>query len=258
MLDEKALLRMSMVLATSCPGRPSHPSGATTMLKANKVCVAFLGVAAAGFFVTSRANVIPNGNFATVGPSGNPVTVSAPGDVVSAAADWYFFLCDPGSTATSSLVPTTDPHGSGNMMDFTTNGGFYESCGNGLFTNLTSGLPLGSTGSFDIDVSAGTTGEIGFVNSGGAFDSGSFLFAPTSGWETVTFTNQDSPTGEVGFEIFSDSGGTILLDNGIAPIPEPGTVSLLAVALLSLGAFRRRATGLGLAGVGFLRRRKKH
>jgi hypothetical protein len=193
---------------------------------------------------TRAANVIPNGNFNTVGSYGNPVSVPAPGSVESAAANWITFLCDPGSTGTSALVASTDPSGGGLMMQFTTNGGFYQSCGNGLFTNLTSGLPLDSTGSFDINVAPGTSGEIGFVNSGGAFDSGSYLFSSTAGsWITASFTNLDSVTGEVGFEIFDSAGGTIYLDNGVAPTPEPGTISLVlcgALGLLSKTRLRKK------------------
>lgn len=192
---------------------------------------------------TRAANVIPNGGFDTVGPYGNPVAV-ATSSVMSAAAGWETFLCNPNAVGTSALLPTTDPGGSGLMMDFSTNAGFYQSCGNGLFTNLTSGLPLDSTGSFDINVAPGTSGEIGFVNSSGAFDSGSYLFSSTGGsWITASFTNLDSVTGEVGFEIFDSTGGTIYLDNGVAPTPEPGTVALLlsgGLALLGKTRFAKK------------------
>ncbi len=204
------------------------------MTRANKGWLGVLGVAAASCLSPSFANVIPNGGFDTVGASGNPVTVAAPGGPTSAAADWYNFLCAPDSSGTSALVPSTDPHWGGLMLTFSTDGGFAGSCGNGLFAGLTSSLPVGSRGSFDINVAAGTTGEIGFVNAGGAFDSGSSAFGPTDGWTNISFTNHDSPTGEVGFEIFSAGGGSLMLDNGIAPVPEPGTGSLLAAALLLL------------------------
>jgi hypothetical protein len=216
------------------------------MTRAKKGWLGVLGVAAASCLSPGFANVIPNGGFDTVGAYGNPVTVAAPGGPASAAAGWYTFLCAPGSSATSALVTSTDPHGGGLMLTFSTDGGFSGSCGNGLFAGLTSSLAVGSRGSFDINVPAGTTGEIGFVNSGGAFDSGSSAFGPTGGWTSISFSNHDSPTGEVGFEIFSAGGGSLMLDNGMAPVPEPGTGSLLAAALLLLlgwGWVARRSEG---------------
>ncbi len=204
------------------------------MTRTNTGWLVVLGVAAASCLSPSFANAIPNGGFDTVGAYGNPVTVPAPGSPASAAADWYTFLCAPGSSGTSTLLPSTDPHGGGLMLAFSTDGGFSGSCGNGLFAGLTSSLAVGSRGSFDINVAAGTSGEIGFVNSGGAFDSGSSAFGPTGGWTNISFTNHDSPTGEVGFEIFSAGGGSLMLDNGVAPVPESGTGGLLGAALLLL------------------------
>jgi hypothetical protein len=100
------------------------PSPCATRWARGSAVLMLCSIAAPGW-----ANVIPN--IGEVGPYGNPVTANAPGGD-SAALDWYAFLCSPRSTATSELLPTTDPAGGGLMMDFTTNGGFAGSCGNGL------------------------------------------------------------------------------------------------------------------------------
>jgi hypothetical protein len=199
----------------------------------SKLSFYFLPICLAVLAVPVRAaNVIPD--FNTPGADGSPVTFFA-NSFVSAAANWGTFLCNPSAYGTSAIAPTTDPGGSGMMMEFTTNAGFYSACGNGLFADLTSGLPLDSTGTFDINVAPGTSGEIGFVNTAGAFDLGSYMFSPTGGsWVTVSFSNIQSVTGEVGFEIFDATGGTIYLSNGIAPTPEPATIALMLSGALAL------------------------
>jgi hypothetical protein len=190
------------------------------------------------FCTTAGAELIPNAGFDIVGPLGTPVmyTLPSPGGP-SAALDWNQFMGGtPGSSATTALLPSTDslPGGGGMMLEFSTNGGFYRSSGNGVFANLTQFLPTGSTGSLDINVPAGrapTTGEIGFVDSGG-FSQGSYLFGPTNGWLRVTFQNGTNRlASEIGFEIFSD-GGLLFVDNATASVPEP---SSLAVVCMSLG-----------------------
>ena len=205
---------------------------------------AFCGISAllATLATNIRAqNVIPNASFEIVGSSGNPVTAISPGGP-SAAADWSAFLCSPNSTGTSQLVTSTDtlPGGGGLMMDFSTNGGFAGSCGNGLFANLTSFLPNGSTGAFDINVYAGTTGILGFVGTSGGFDAGSLSFGPTNGWQRVSFSADSTGAGEIGFEIFSGGGGEIKLDNGFAPTPEPASLALMLIGAGLAPWLRRR------------------
>jgi PEP-CTERM motif len=48
---------------------------------------------------------------------------------------------------------------------------------------------------------------------------------------------------ETDFEIFSAGGGQLLLDNGVAPVPEPRTLMLLCAALLGLAVAAQRRRG---------------
>lgn len=187
----------------------------------------------------ARANSIPNPNFTVVGPSGNPFSTSVSGD--SAAADWYTFVPDPSSVATTQLLPSTDTLSGdvGNMLSFTTNAGFESSAGNGVFTTGFFTLPMGATGFMDINVPTGTSGEIGFVV-GSAFSAGSYSFGATSGWQRISFSSNSGATDEFGFEIFSAGGGSMLVADPTAPTPEPGTLLLLASGLLGLALLRGR------------------
>lgn len=176
-------------------------------------------------------NAVPNPGFETVGPNGARVfrAMSEP-NMDSAAHSWYHFHPVPNSFTLSELLPSTDPlpGGGGNMLSFSTDQGFFESAGNGLFTTITSppGLPVGTFGFMDINVADGTTGMVGFVNSGGGFDSGSVTFGPTHGWRRYVFTNLDSMTSTIGFEIFSAGGGKVFVDNVFAGFEVPEQTSL--------------------------------
>lgn len=195
-------------------------------------------------------NFIPNAGFTSLGAAaavGDPVTTCSPsGGALSAAASWTTFIPDPNSCVTTTILPSTDtlPGATGpNMLEFTTNAGFDGSAGNGVFSNGLA-LPANTTGHVDLFVSPGTSGDIGFVVLGCCFSSGTFAFTPTAGWNRVTFSNPEGPSGEFGLEIFSAGGGTIDIANPFATTPEPGSLLMLA-------------TGLAFAGKGFRRTRNQ-
>ncbi len=192
--------------------------------------------------IAARGNAIPNSSFTSAGatPIGTPFSIG-PGGGASAAADWYTFVPDPSSIATSELLASTDNLSGdiGNMLSFSTNAGFNGSAGNGIFTSGFFSFPAGTTGYMDINVPTGTSGEIGFVCSDGAFCPGSYAFGATSGWQRVSFSTTGA-TDEFGFEIFSAGGGSMLVADPTSPTPEPGTLLLLGSGLLGLAPFVRR------------------
>ncbi len=211
-------------------------------MKINKLAVLTVFLLATGLSSTAvRANSIPNPNFTLVGPSGSPFTTSISTNT-SAAADWGTFVPVPNSTATTELFASTDNLSGdvGNMLSFSTNAGFHLSDGNGVFTTCCFfTVPAGTVGFMDINVTAGTTGELGFVESSGAFSAGSYSFSGTSGWQRVSFSTTGA-SGELGFEIFSNGGGSMYVADPTAPTPEPGTLLLLASGLTGIGFIRRR------------------
>jgi hypothetical protein len=179
---------------------------------------------------------ILNGSFDAVGPDGASPPAN---DFNSAALDWFVFQPDAGSTVTTVLLPTTDPFGGGNMLGFTTDQGFNGSSANGLFGSTDVVLPAGSTVTIDIDPSPGTSGEVGFVV-GGGFSAGTATFGPTTGWQQVTFQNNSGASDELGFEVDSNNGGQLYVDNAVLAAPEPGSLLLFGTALAGLGLLRRR------------------
>ena len=201
----------------------------------------------------ARANVVPNPDFEIVGSNGTPFTESVTGSTPeSAAQSWFHWHPTPSSFISTELIPSTDPAGGGNMLVMTTNGGICcgGSTANGVFASLPP-LPVGSHGSFDIFVPDGVSGDIGFVNSASAFDTGSFAFSGTGGaWQTVSFTNLDSPTTEIGFEIFAFPAGalgSIAVDRAAA-VPEPGTGALVLLGLGFAAIARARRGAAQMAG----------
>jgi hypothetical protein len=202
--------------------------------------IRFVGILSIALFAAAaaRANSIPNPNFTMPGATaiGTPYSIGYGGSLSSAAADWYTFVPDPGSTATSVLLASTDNLSGdvGNMLSFSTNAGFEMSDGNGIFTAGYFSLPAGTTGFIDINVPMGTNGDIGFVCSDGAFCPGSYLFSATSGWQRISFSTTGA-TDEFGFEIFSTGGGSMEVAD--PTVPEPGVLLQLGISFLLLIGF---------------------
>jgi hypothetical protein len=105
--------------------------GALCGLPAGTACLA--GAAPAAFLI--------NPGLDTVGPDGSPVTTTAPAVVPpyaggpSAALGWSQFVVWPSGTLTTTLLPTTDPSGSGDMLHIVTDSGDYGPAeqGNGWY-----------------------------------------------------------------------------------------------------------------------------
>jgi len=191
-------------------------------------------------------NLIPNAGFTVAGaaPIGTPVTTCSPsGGALSAAASWFTFIPDANSCVITQILPSTDNLSGAtgpNMLAFTTNAGFDGSAGNGVF-GVGMALPQNTTGHVDIFVPAGSSGDIGFVVLGCCFDAKTFSFTATTGWNRVSFTNSQGPSGEFGLEIFSGGGGSIAIADPFASAPEPGSLILLAAGLTFTGRKLRRA-----------------
>ncbi len=221
--------------------------GALCGMLGGAVCLA--GPAAAAYLI--------NPGLDTVGPDGSPVTTTAAAVVPpyaggpSAALGWSQFVVWPSGTLTTTLLPTSDPLGSGNMLHIVTDSGDYPLAeqGNGWAQGFIGGVLLANaTMTYDLYV---VSGEMygGLVAADGAFQSNTPNFGPTSGW--IRVTDQMLPgllSGDVAFETLTygtTTGGDYYVDNinvtGIPVVPEPATMTLVAGGLGGLFLRRRRA-----------------
>jgi hypothetical protein len=104
------------------------------------------------------ANLVPNPEFEIVGPNGATVVTNTPNVLnPSAAAAWNQALFN-GTQLTTSLVPSTDvlAGSCGNMLRIESNGQFTGSNASPISVNLPFEIPVGSRGSLDIRVLAGS------------------------------------------------------------------------------------------------------
>jgi hypothetical protein len=174
------------------------------------------------------ADLLLNGGVDIVGSNGNPAVTSG-GSGGSAAQSWIQYTVVPLSTITSQLLPTTDPFGSGMMIDISTTAGFYApaSQGNGFYQHFTT-VPA-AVFTFDIYVVSGT------VTGGLVLTTGPFAQAnhySSASWQQVSQTI-NSPVNEVAFEdLVAGAGAEFYLDNlqVLQVAPEPGTWALLLIA----------------------------
>jgi hypothetical protein len=161
--------------------------------------------------------------------SGNSVTTVGTNETSSAAADWAQFAALPGSTITTTLVPSTDPNSGGEMIDVSVgNGGqLGNTYGNGIgqfFAAPVANVTL----TFDILVTSGQV-TAGLVSTAGPFASGFETFYASPNWQT--FTEQAGPAETVYFETLTSnpSNSEFFIDNVVASnASEPGSGNLLS------------------------------
>jgi hypothetical protein len=222
----------------------------------------------------AAATYLINPGLDAVGPSGPSVTTVAGGpEVPSAALGWLQFTAVPGGTLTTTLLPTTDPWGSGNMLHIVTDSGDYPPAksGNGFGQQFVGGARLvDATVSFDIDVVSGSvTGGISADTAAhdiGVFTSHTPTFGPTNGW--IRVVNVQLP-GVLSDGVFFETltigqgagyGANYYVDNvAVTAAPEPPTWAMLLAGFAGLefvGQRRARKAALPFAGPRLGRRAK--
>jgi len=191
--------------------------------------------------------IFPNANLDTIGPLGTPVTNIGISGGPSAADSWLQNTIVQDRFLTTDMVASNDPlpGGGGMMMRVLTNAPWTGSAGSGIgLVTVGDPLPVGSLGSIDLNVNAGTTVLVGWVvnNGGTAFDLGSVFVSSNGGWQRVFFTNNTTPTGLFEIEAFAFSTGAtggFDADNlQFTASPEPTSLALLGVGLCVLALLK--------------------
>jgi hypothetical protein len=171
------------------------------------------------------ANVVPNPEFEITGPAGATVVTTTPNALdPSAAASWTQTLLN-GTNLTSTQIPSTDTLGRncGNMLHIESDGQFTGSSASPIAVDLADLLPVGSSGSLDIQVISGSV-TLGFAVNG---ETTTFLDTPVTvtnsnpNWQHVKFSNPTLPTGQIQIQIAAPPGESAIvnIDNVVAHAP---------------------------------------
>ncbi len=201
-------------------------------------------------------NVLLNGGFDTPTPGLSPPNypTSITGDFASgpsSAADWTLFNGYPATTSTQ-LLPTTDPLGSGFMIDVTSVPTTSSSFA--FFNGLQQAFPTQSGGtvtvSVDIYAVQGPVFVGLFANSGGTLLTPYGSDSTIGQWETVTFTVPagTTPSTEPNLlAIYTYNGnagatGEFYADNAsVNSVPEPSSGLLALVGMSATALWVRKA-----------------